>query len=542
MLQNSRSPAFSSNLFKNCALLLCLFAPSVWLIATVPPLWRDSDAYLQLTHHPLVTTYWGHAPAYSYLAKVPLFLGEQLERWRGIAGAAAENGLPRLTDTGVGLLIIAQHLALGGAAFYFILSISQFFWIRLALAFAWAGNALFYTFAHCTGSETLSVILLVLLVARGLRLIRSRREPEWLDWYLFAIVLCLSLLARHANTWLILLLPSAFIFSWAHSRFANFFASRDQQRRWRQMLGKRHLRQALIALAIGVACFAVANSWTKYIARKTKLHPHSRIGFTLLWRLQFLKDLPPPARAALLQKVSDRTRSPEARQLLALLGQMHDEGTVLLGRSFMQRAAGLLFPTETPRRWERLDEALNQMAYAFLLPPTREHWDVAKAEFLAARKMSVTGIPDQLFNSTTYFFEHKDEMPDCATLVTFRDTTAEKINAIPSQHRYFHLWRGLSYHKAFLIWLGSLLLFLVVARWNKMNGGAIAAFGIALAAIGLLMTASACLLTAFLPRYALPMWQLLLLSLCIFLGAAADLLASFSSKRDSTSYSKGTFA
>lgn len=531
MFQSSRSPAFSSNLLKNCALLLCLFAPSVWMIATVPPLWRDVDAYLQLTHHPLVTTFWGHAPAYSYFAKVPLFLGEQLERWRGIAGVAAESGLPRLTDTGVGLLIITQHLALGGATFYFILSISQFFWIRLVLALAWAGNALFYTFAHCTGSETLSMILLVLLVARGLRLIRSRREPQWLEWYFFAIVLSLCLLSRHANAWLILLLPAAFIFSWAHSRMANFFTSSDRPRRWRRLLGKRHLRQAVIALAIGLACFGVANSWTQYIARKTKLHPHSRIGFTLLWRLQFLKDLPPPARAALLQRVSDRTRSPEARQLLALLGQMHDEGTVLVGSSFMHRAAGFLFPTETQPPWERLDETLNQMAYAFLLPPVPEHWHVARTEFLAARTMSLTEIPAQLFNSTAYFFDHKEEMPDCARLVTFRDTTAAKINAIPSQHPYFHLWRGLRYHKAFLIWLGSLLLFLVIAQWKKMNGSAIAAFGIALAAIGLLMTASACLLTAFLPRYALPMWQLLLLSLFIFFGATADFLASTGSNR-----------
>ncbi len=129
------------------------------MIATIPPLWRDVDAYNQLARDPLITTFWGHAPAYSYVAKVPLFLGEQIERWRGIAVASPESGLSPLTDTGVGLLIMLQHLALCGAAFYFILTITKFFWIRLALALAWASNALFYTFAHCAGSETLSVIL-----------------------------------------------------------------------------------------------------------------------------------------------------------------------------------------------------------------------------------------------------------------------------------------------------------------------------------------------------------------------------------------------
>ncbi|HYJ04653.1 MAG TPA: hypothetical protein VEX43_05940 [Chthoniobacterales bacterium] len=495
------------------------------MIATIPPLWRDVDAYSQLTLRPLVTTFWGHAPAYSYLAKVPLFLGEQLERWRGIAGARAESGLPQLTDTGVWLLIGAQHLALGAAAFYFILSISRVFWIRLALAVTWASNALFYTFAHCTGSETLSVVVVILLVTKGLRLVRSRSEPRWVDWYLFAIVLCLCLLSRHANVWLILLLPAAFILSWAHYRVAGLFASSAPRRRRRRLRAK-HLRQAVIALAIGIACFGVANSWMQYVARKTKLHPHSRIGHTLMWRLQFLKTLPPPERAALLQKVEARTYSPETRRLLTLLGQMHEEGGEVVGRPFMQRAAVILFPSETSIPWERLDLAVNKMAYAFLLPPTREHWQVARSEFLAALKMSGTEIPDWLLSTTAYFFDHKDEMPACAKLVTFRDHTAESIIQIPERYPYFHLRRGLSYNKAFLIWLGSLLLLIVIARRKKKNVGAIPALGIALIAIGLLMTLSACLVTEFLPRYALPMWQLLLLSLYIFVGAAADLMVN----------------
>jgi hypothetical protein len=122
-------------------------------------------------------------------------------------------------------------------------------------------------------------------------------------------------------------------------------------------------------------------------------------------------------------------------------------------------------------------------------------------------------------------------MPDCAKLVTFRDTTAEAVTGIPSQYSYFRLWRGLNYHEAFLIWLGSLLFFVVITRSKKVNVGAIPAFGFALLAIGLLMTASACLLIGFLPRYSLPMWQLLLLSTFIFIGAAADRLAPIGFKR-----------
>ena len=517
-----RAPPF--NFLKNCALLLCLLAPSVWMIATIPPLWRDSDAYNQLTVDPLITTFWGHGPAYSYLARVPLFLGQQLERWWGIGGTAAASGSSPLTDTGVWLLIIIQHLALAAAAFYFIRSISSSFWIRLTLALIWASNAIFYTFAHCTGSETLSLILIVLLVAKGLRLIRSRREPLWTDWYLFAITLCLSLLSRHVNVLLVLLLPTAFVLSWTQNLVVTLFASREKRGRWQRALGSRQLRQAVIAIAVGIACAAVANSLPHNLARKTKLRPHSRVGHTLMWRLQFMKTLPPPERTALLQRVTVRTHSPEARRLLSLLGQMHDEGADVVGRAFAQRAAPILFPGEARVPWEKVDVALNQMAYAFLLPPTPELLHAATSDFAAAVKMSATGISDQLFVTTSYFFEHEAEMSGCAGLVTFRNASAETINRMPSEHVYFHLWQSMSYKEATMIWFGTLLVFAVIATWKKMNLGGIAAFGVALVAIGMVMTASACLLTEFLPRYALPMWLLLLLSLYTFLGTTADLL------------------
>lgn len=517
---------------KNSALLLCLFAPSAWMIATVPPLWRDADAYNQLTRHPVLATYWGHAPAYCYAARVPLFLGEQWERWRGMTPPNSGSEPSHLTDSGVWLLIVAQHLALCGAAFYFLLTVSRFFWVRLALALAWASNALFYTFAHCLGSETLGMILIVVVAAQACRLIRSRSEPRWTDWYFFAIGLWLSLLSRHVNLWLTLLLPAAFLFSWAATRITSLFASGDREARWLRLAGKRYFRQAVIAVAIGIACFAIANSLSHALARKTRLHPHSRIGFTLLWRLQFLKTLSPEARTALLEKVSARTHSTEARKLVALLGQSQGDKEVLDAGEFMKRAVPVLFPLEGVVQWEKLDEALNQMAFAFLLPPTPEHLRAARTEFVAALRMPVTGISSFLFETTAYYFDHKSEMPACAELLTFRNSSADQIRQIPLQHSYFQLWGGLSYNKALAIWFLSLLFFVVLAR-RKVNVALVSSFGISLVAVGLPMTATTCLLIEFLPRYGLPMWQLLLLSLYLFAGGALDLLATATFKRGS---------
>jgi hypothetical protein len=523
MVENIRPRPSAWALARNAALLLCLLAPSAWMIATIPPLWRDVDAHTQLTQDPRISTFWGHGPAYCYVAKIPLFLGERWERSRGFVVANPKSELSTLTDTGIWLLIIAQHLALSGAGLYFIVAITQSFWVRLALSLVWASNALFYTFAHCVGSESLSLILLVFLVGKALRLIRSRREPRWIDWYVFAIGLFLCLFSRHANRLLILLLPAVFVLSWAQNVITSWVASAKEEKHRRRRLRSRHWRQAVIAIAVGIACFGVANSLTHRLARKTKFHPHSRIGFTFLWRLHFLKTLPPETRAALLEKVADRAHTTEARQLVRLLGRIHDEGGDPTASVVMQRAIPLLFPSEKVVPWEKLDLALNQMAWAFLLPPTREHLLVTKTACVAALRMSMTEIVDNIFETTGYFFEHKEEMRGCAHLVTFRDSSAEKIARLPAEHAYFYLWRGLTYNQAALIWTGSLLVLVFVARQKKIRVGPVCAFGISLAAIGLLMAALTCLLVEFLPRYGLPMWQMLLLSFYIFAGLTADL-------------------
>jgi len=328
---------------------------------------------------------------------------------------------------------------------------------------------------------------------------------------------------------LISLLPAAFLFSSAQNRMSRLFASGNKQRLWLRRLGGRDLRHAVIAIAVGIACVVVANLAVQGLARKTKFHPHSRIGFAFLWRLHFLKDMAPESRGALLQKVAARTHSTDVRKLIALLDQMHTEGVDLWNwESFTQRAIQIFGGS---LHWEELDRALNQMAFTFLLPPTPEHLHAARTDFVAALKMPPTVISSYLFATTAYYFEHKDQMPECAELATFRNTTADQIRQLPSQHLYFQLWRSLSYDQDLLIWLIILLTFVVLAHRKKARISGISAFGVSLTAVGLLIFAATSLLHDYEPRFALTMWQLLLLSFFIFLGGTANLLARVDLKR-----------
>lgn len=251
------------------------------------------------------------------------------------------------------------------------------------------------------------------------------------------------------------------------------------------------------------------------------MQPYTRLGFNFLWRLNFLDDLSPEARSALLRKIAARTRSADARRVIALIEQMQAEKANMSSVPFMQRAI-LLF--DGPK-WRELDRALNEMFFAFLLPPTPEHLQATKHDLVRALKMTSTEVGSYLFTTTAFYFEHKDGMPQCAKLVTFRGTTADQIKSIPSQHLYFRLWERLGYQKVFVVWCLALVAVVVEARRRRLNVTRISAYGIALTGIGLLICATACVLHELEPRFALTLWQLLLLSLYLLIGQAGDLIA-----------------
>jgi hypothetical protein len=165
------------------------------------------------------------------------------------------------------------------------------------------------------------------------------------------------------------------------------------------------------------------------------------------------------------------------------------------------------------------------MAFAFLLPPSTELLHAARTDFVDVLRMPSTEISSSLFATTAYYFDHKEQMPGCAKLVTFRgDANAERIWQLQFQHRYFRLWQGLNYNCALVVWFVALSVFVLTARRKKLNIRVISAFGIALTAVGITFVAATCLLDEFSPRFALPMWQLLLLSLYLFVGRTAGLL------------------
>ncbi|MDQ6626652.1 MAG: hypothetical protein M3Y69_11050 [Verrucomicrobiota bacterium] len=476
-----------------------LLAPSIWMLARIPPLWRDLDAYIQVTRSPASAAYMGHGPLYGIFARGPLFAGAIFERQPGEPLSLAK---PRLTDSGVALLIVTQHLLLAGAAFALIALASGRFGVRLFLALAWASIPLFPTFAHCVGSESLSIILVLALAAAGLSIVKSREEPTGRAWLWFGALLWLVLLVRHVNLLLAFALPIA------------LFAMTLRHRT------RRRLNQAVVATAVSAICIVLAQASLQKLCRLENLRYHSRIGFTFLWRLPFLTALPQEAQHKVLAKIAARPMSDDAQKLVVMLREMLDEGSPLQAGDLIPRVRTTLFPPGVRWSGDRFDAALNDLAIAFLRPPTREHRHAAFSDFKGAL---ITPLPEpatSLFTTTAYYFANAESMPACAGLTTFRNWTAEQLVALPTEHPYLRAWSGVRYSVA-LIFAAVLALSLVVLR--KRIGGLV--FAACLVVIGVLMIASTCFIGGILPRYTLPMWETLLIALVICGGAIGDYIA-----------------
>src|ERR1044071_9131423 len=190
-----------------------LLAPAIWMLAVIPPLWRDVDAYLQVTQPPGAETILQYGPLYCFGARVPLYLGYAIDSVR--AGHALPNlnfiVHPVPTDSGVFLLLLVQHAALCFAAFCLITVATGTFWVRIILAGAWAANPLLYTLAHCVGGETLSMILFVLVGATGLRIVRHSRNVPKQEWFIVGILLWACVLTRQINAIVAGLMPVTFV-------------------------------------------------------------------------------------------------------------------------------------------------------------------------------------------------------------------------------------------------------------------------------------------------------------------------------------------
>jgi hypothetical protein len=282
------------------ATILCI--PSIYLLTSYPPLWKDVDAIVQLTLPASVENIEHYPPIYSFLGRVPFFITAWMqnigiqEPFRSIF----EQQEPSLA--GIYLLLILQHLTLIAALTYTSMSMTSNRKMRCLFAVLLGSFSALYTHAHCCGSEALSLSATVALFAAGASIVRCSGSGAWI---VYSTALFLAVGSRHLNLVFCLWLPISLICAGLATKFG-----------WCSAQCNAHNGLRTIFMATFVGILTVAS--THWIAETMMAVFHDEyrttIGRTLSDRVaSFLDDLPSNDRIQLAHDLSAKTPNPLVR-------------------------------------------------------------------------------------------------------------------------------------------------------------------------------------------------------------------------------------
>ena len=481
-------------------LVLVLAAPSIYFFCCFPPLWRDSDGFFQLASgiNEITIIHW--PPLYCLSARLFLLLGALIE-WvlHGLHGRFHWSfGKPAFTDTGIYALLAVQHLALVTSLLVTVVTFTGKFRIRLALAAGFALNASWYAFAHCIGTEAFSNPLTLLAFAAGFRVFR---EPSRSAYVAYGLALGGAALSRPINSVLAGLVPGALLLAatvhWIMHR--------------RHRTGGGHpaaalFRRAATCTIIGITTIAATGLLIHGLCWIKRVPYRSRVGYTFMWRLNYLAGLAPSQRIEVLQRIDGKLHDPiTVHALTAAVAALDhnpswDTHPLYYGISDALDTEGGISRQRTLHL--ETDQHLNRLARAFLIPPD---WALNAAilhDFFGGFRFTPADITAEPFRGTDWLQARLDlpSFEPIRALVTFRDKPSHEARwrAAP----YLRLWGWLPLWAPGLaaLALGILLLFRRTAG-DRSNPGFLV---IASVVTGAVLYFLNCSLTFLAARFLLP--------------------------------------
>jgi hypothetical protein len=490
------------NVILNFLPAVILAAPSLWMLAALPPFWRDIDAYNQVMLPPGPLTILQFSPLYCFGARVPLYLGCAYDALVGRGGFPSLSFFqsPSLTDAGVLLLVASQHLLLLGAQLFLLRCIGGTNLTKTVLAFLLALNAPFYTYTHCVGTEALSLSLTLFLIGNVLR-IAGRCRVHWREWLWFGLSLTLCILARHINAVLAALLPTILVVQ-TLTRIARA-SMRPKRPRFPRRTIKRRLVLCGLSVAVAVLSLTVANRTVRYACRAAKIKDRSVVGLVFEWRLNFLAQLDPKERTDLLNRLVQRTADPVVQRMIAET----PAGIVAPGK-WNPQACTNRFVEIVEQSGVRtdlgyhLDLYRNRVAGVFLRSFEPSFLRAVRADFGSAFDTSLREVATFPIAATRYCFGRIEEMPQLRNLATFRGSAADAALSAQERFTYFRLL-DVRLRNLLLAW-GA---FTAVAFALKKGRSTVICAAV-LVGVGIVMLLLNCFLTELLPRFLLPSWAL----------------------------------
>jgi len=487
----SRSAFATAKTGRDWVPLLILFLPSIYILLTVPPLWRDSDGFNEIasTFAPKGIIHW--LPGYCLCGRLIVILF-------GIAGNLLQGrGLPPLSisitplnDMGVYALIVFQHLFLVCSLYYFVSNATDRPIARVLGAAFFALTPWMYVYANCIGSEAFSNPLIVFVAALGWNWLKTP-EPGARNLLPYLALLVAASLTRQINGLLVGLLPLALLPGAVGellkvgrrgppSGLSRFYFSRSLL-----------IFLGIAVIAVGLSIFAqVVLCWVCRVPFR------STLGQTFEWRLAYWRDLPEVDRSLIIRKIDATIADPVVTDALEGLNQSLSQGDEWKNMFLFYRIDETLVRSGTKdmqlRTWQ-IDLKLNRIALAVLCSREPHYLGTVWSDFMQAPLFSQSELAYSPFILTDWLGTQ---------LVHPRYGRLRGLASFQHEPGYYDaLWKRTSY----LHLLGG-----VPMVW----------MACAAVALGLLMVFGSCLTTFSAARFNLPTYSLFQMAM-IFGGLAA---------------------
>jgi hypothetical protein len=356
----------SKTCIRNGVLILIVAIPSLYLLLSLPPLWRDSDGFNEIasTFAPKGIIHW--LPVYCLGGRLVVFGGSIL------GSLLSGHGLPYLSismtplnDVGVYTLIIVQHIFLIFALFSATTTFTDRYGMQIVFATSFALTPWLYIFANCIGSEAFSNLLVILIAAHGFKCLAAPTLTRRNALILFGLLLCAAL-TRQINGVFAALLPIALL-PFAAAEFFRRGApknSSDEQPRF------RHGKRFLVCVIVGVCAIGASVIVQQTMCWLFRVPYRSTFGETFEWRLSYLEKLSEQQRAAVLEAVSARVDDPVVTEALEALNRSLSDGDNWANMFLFYKIDAILLRSgfnEMQHRTWQIDLRLNRIARDVLL-------------------------------------------------------------------------------------------------------------------------------------------------------------------------------
>jgi hypothetical protein len=484
---------------------LGLLPGPVFVMAKLPPLWRDYDGLGQIASPPGHTTLLASPHLYPFLSRLPVLLVSGLCHL--VHPSSFHLWINRwvvLNDAGLFLLIAIQQLLLVFALALLTVTCSKRPIIRCVIVVLLLCNPVLFVGAQFISSEALGSTWLIFLIAIAVEL--SRREYLNRNC-LLALGFCLyaAIMTRHVAEIYTALLPVTYL-------LATIVRVRNPDDR------RTHFRKFLVTCGIGLIAIVAASLTTRTLCFVHREPYRSVVARTAIGRFDLIDRMPAGDRDRYLQTLQAKAPDPITKEAIpaVLAAKGYWGGSMRVIEELIERDQGKLKNAELHARADHYLSEICRLYYRSL--PSVALADIQDAIVRGLIRTTPTEVLSFLYRDAEYSLDLYRSIPDFQKRTEHLESCSPEAQATIRQAKNIWWLRGMDNNIPCGITLGVIVLLAVILRCFRSFKAESLYLLLALGIINALTMISTFALTPYLPRYVLPTCMLIAAALAIFVA------------------------